>query len=55
MSNLKFENQQLTFTSAGWGAAQTAQFKDRVNTKVWLVQDVNGAVTVRRAPAGASS
>lgn len=55
MSNLKFENQQLTFTSAGWGAAQTAQFKERVNTKVWLVQEVNGAVTLRRAPAGASS
>ncbi len=55
LSNLKFENNLLTFTSPGWGEAQLAQFKERLGVKSWNVKTMNGAVTVQRAAAGQPS
>jgi general secretion pathway protein L len=55
LTNLKFENNQLTFTSTGWGDPQMAQFKERLGVKSWSVKNVNGAVTVQRAAAGEPS
>lgn len=52
LANLKFENNQITFASPGWGDAQVNQFKERLGAKTWQVSAVNGAVTVKRTAPG---
>jgi general secretion pathway protein L len=53
MSNLKYQNNQLSFTSASWSDTRTAQLRQRLGANAWQVGAANGAITVKRAAAAA--
>lgn len=54
-ASLRFEPGRLSFTALDWGPQQIEEFRGQLRPAGWQVEEVNGTLTVSRAPVGRTS